>query len=452
MNWQFESDLAGVSWPAIPNYGRAVVLALLHQLEQSQWWSMARIEAEQRRQREALLRHAWETVPFYRELWGSRYEPSARLSADAFARLPLLSRRALLESYEALKSRSIPGGHGTTYESRSSGSTGVPVRILKTDATSLFWNAVTLRDHIWHDRDLTRKLAVIRRKMSGKAPNWGTATAGLVRTGECVMRDVDADVEAHLDWLVKERPGYLLTYPSLAAELAHASLRRGVRLPGLLEVRSLAEGLGANLRGLCREAWGVPVVDMYSAEEVGYIALQCPQHEHYHVQAENLVVEILDERGAPCEPGQVGRVAVTDLHNFAMPLIRYDIGDYAEVGAPCDCGRGLPVLANIAGRVRNMLVTADGKRYWPPLGSRKFNDVAPVLQHQIAQKEYDLLEARLVTARTLDASQEARLREMIVSGMPSGMRVVFRYCESIPRGAGGKFEDFVCEVASAERR
>jgi phenylacetate-CoA ligase len=75
-----------------------------------------------------------------------------------------------------------------------------------------------------------------------------------------------------------------------------------------------------------------------------------------------------------------------------------------------------------------------------------------VVQHQIAQKEFDLIEARLVTARPLDASQEARLRELILAGMPAGMRLVFRYCEAIPRTAGGKFEDFVCEVPSAAAR
>ena len=140
-----------------------------------------------------------------------------------------------------------------------------------------------------------------------------------------------------------------------------------MRLPGLREVRTLGEASTPDLRALCREAWGVPLVDVYSAEEVGYIALQCPEHEHYHVQAESVLVEILDERGAPAPPGETGRVVVTDLHNFAMPLVRYEIGDYAEVGEPCACGRGLPVLRRIVGRVRNMLrdaraASATGRR------------------------------------------------------------------------------------------
>jgi phenylacetate-CoA ligase len=311
----------------------------------------------------------------------------------------------------------------------------------------LFWKALTLREHAWHRRDLGRKLAVIRFGQNGRASNWGAATAGLVQTGECVNRGVDTDAASNLAWLEQEAPAYLLTYPSIAVELARVSIARGVPLPGLLEVRTIAESLPPEARLLCRQAWDVPLSDVYSAEEVGQIALQCPQHEHYHVQAESLIVEVLNERGERCAPGELGRIVVTDLHNFATPLVRYEIGDYGEPGPACSCGRGLPVLSRIAGRVRNMLLTADGRRFWPALNERAFIEVAPVLQHQIAQKEYDLLEARLVTARPLEAAEEERLREMVLAVMPAGMRLVFRYCDSLPRGAGGKFEDFVCEVA-----
>jgi phenylacetate-CoA ligase len=176
----------------------------------------------------------------------------------------------------------------------------------------------------------------------------------LVETGPCLRLDVDGDTNAQLEWLERHDPAYLLTYPSLAAELATLSLERGVKLPGLREVRSLGESLEIGVRHLCKQAWNVPLTDIYSSEEVGYVALQCPDHEHYHVQAENVLVEVLNEKGKPCAPGETGRVVVTDLHNFAMPVIRYDIGDYAEVGEPCPCGRGLPVLRRLVGRASRM--------------------------------------------------------------------------------------------------
>jgi phenylacetate-CoA ligase len=323
------------------------------------------------------------------------------------------------------------------------------VRLLKTGIAALFWRALTLRDHAWHGRDLSRKLAVVRQGASaGTSRDWGSATRGLLATGPCVSRNPASSVAELLEWLINERPAYLLTYPSLLRELARTCLARGIRVPGLLEVRAFGELLDPEVRELCREAFGAPLTDMYSAQEVGYIALQCPGREHYHVQSESLIVEVLDDSGNACRPGEIGRVVVTDLHNFAMPLLRYELGDFAEVGEPCACGRGLPVLKRIVGRVRNTLVTARGERYWPSFGVRRFADIAPVLQHQFVQKGFDLIEARLVVAAPLSADQEQRLAERIVQRLPGGFRVEFAYCERIARGAGGKYEDFVSEVSA----
>jgi phenylacetate-CoA ligase len=449
MSWEFLGATPGSVFPVFPEYSASATLALLLQLESTERLPAARLEAEQARQIAVLARYAWDAVPYYRREWAGRYDPSVPLTLERLRSLPVLTRSALKEHYEALASRTTPAGHGAAVETRSSGSTGAPVRVRATDVTRLFWDAITLRDHAWHRRDLGGKLAVIRRGvLPGSAPSWGKATAGLVRTGEAVMLDVDVDIGSQLDWLERQAPAYLLTYPSLAAELAKESLVRGRRLAGLLQVRTLGESLGPDVRALCREAWGAALVDVYSAEEVGYIALQCPEHEHYHVQAESVLVEILDEGGAPCAPGQAGRVVVTDLHNFATPLIRYELGDYAEFGAPCPCGRGLPVLQRIAGRTRNILLGPDGKRYWPALGSRFLGGIASVRQHQMVQKRRNLVELRLVASATLTADEENALREHVRSRLPAGVELSFVYCADIPRGPSGKFEYFISEVAA----
>ncbi|MGH7124669.1 MAG: hypothetical protein ACREFI_09880, partial [Stellaceae bacterium] len=81
------------------------------------------------------------------------------------------------------------------------------------------------------------------------------------------------------------------------------------------QVRSVVEIVDPALRHICREAWGAEIVDTYSCEEAGYLALQCPQHRHFHVQMESSLVEILDARDRPCAVGETGRVVVTPLHN-----------------------------------------------------------------------------------------------------------------------------------------
>ena len=114
------------------------------------------------------------------------------------------------------------------------------------------------------------------------------------------------DVEAQLDWLVRENPDYLITHASNLAVLAELTLRRGIRLPRLRQARSYSEALRPDLRDLARRAWGVEVADGYSCEEAGYIALQCPQHVHYHIQSESLLVEVLDEAGKPADRARSG--------------------------------------------------------------------------------------------------------------------------------------------------
>jgi phenylacetate-CoA ligase len=304
-----------------------------------------------------------------------------------------------------------------------------------------------LREHQWFQRDLGGKLAAIRQgAQDGEAEGWGPATDAVYRTGRSATLNIRADVDTQLRWLQAQQPDYLLTYPSNVAELAKTSMARRAPIPRLREIRTFGEILPPETRELCRQAWGVPVTDAYSSDEAGYIALQCPRHEHYHIQSESVLVEVLDDVGKPSAPGCTGRVVVTALHNFVMPLVRYELADYAEVGEACPCGRGLPVLRRIVGRVRNMLVAADGKRYWPTFGSAGLAGLAPVLRQQLVQKSLGTIEVRLVTARPLTPEEEARLRDHILMKLALPFEIRFSYHHALPRSAGGKFEDFVSEV------
>ena len=110
---------------------------------------------------------------------------------------------------------------------------------------------------------------------------------------------------------------------------------------------------------------GVTVWETYSCEEIGNIATSCPNGEALHVVAESVLVELLDDDDQPCEEGAIGRVVVTDLHNFATPLVRYDLGDFAQVVPRCPCGRGLPTIGRVVGREANRLRRPDGTYSWP---------------------------------------------------------------------------------------
>jgi phenylacetate-CoA ligase len=276
--------------------------------------------------------------------------------------------------------------------------------------------------------------------------DWGPPENVVYRTGPSALLDIFTDTQSQLEWILRQDAEILLTFPSNALELAALCRTRDVHLPKLRELRLMSEAIDAPSKQLLRETWKVPVTDVYSAQEVGYIAVQCPEHDHYHVQAESVYVEVIDDEGQACSPGEVGRVVVTPLHNFAMPLIRYEIGDYAEVGGPCSCGRGLPVLTRVMGRVRNMVTLPNGERRWPNLAGPFYRDIAPVVQHQIVQHDLERVEARLVVERSLSSAEEASLRTLIVGRLGHDFQVSISYPERIQRSRTGKFEEFVSRV------
>ena len=443
---EVRSVVAGIEWPAIGSDAAAHLQALLFQMERSQWLPPEQLRARQLGQMKHLLRHARDTVPHYAAFL--RDLDVDGLDWAAFGTLPLLSRKALQGGFESLKSGAPLPGHGAVVEGQSSGSTGMPVRFLQTAVTQLFWNALTLREHLWQERDFSGKLAAIRIKVQeGRWPDWGLPAAALFRTGPGATLNVRTDVEKQLDWLVREDPDYLITHASNLQALAELSLRRGIRLPRLRQARTYSEALRPDLRETVRAAWGVDVADGYSCEEAGNIALQCPRHEHYHIQSENLLVEILDEAGLPCAPGETGRVVITTLHNFAMPLIRYELGDYAEVGEPCECGRGLPVLTRILGRRRNMVVLPDGRRHWPSMPSTMWHAVAPIEQFQVTQTGIGSLEVKYVMGRPLSQEEIAGLEQALAERFSHAFDIVWQRVDAIERGQGGKYEDFISLLA-----
>ncbi|NHZ35569.1 phenylacetate--CoA ligase family protein [Massilia rubra] len=448
--WRLKSDLAGIAWPAVPDVRGGLVCSLLRQMESEQWLAPHEIAARQSVQLAQIVRHAARSVPWYRAHWPpglvAQWSEGAPVRADDFARLPCLSRRELQAQFDQLQSGAVPSEHGPLADGSSSGSTGTPVRFRKTYLNQLIWEALTLRDHAWHSRDLLQTLCIIRRGEAAEADNWGMATR-MFHTGPAHLCPVSVDVEAQLAWLVQRAPGYLLTYPSLALQLATLALEQGVRLPSLREVRTFGEPLDAHVRQACHEAWGVPVNDTYSSEEFGYLAIRCPHSGHYHVQSENVLLEVLDDDGNPCAPGACGRVVVSGLLNFAMPLIRYELGDMAEAGPPCPCGRGLPVLTRILGRTRNMLVTADARRYWPTFGFRD-SGATGIVQRQVVQTAPDQVQIRYVSADALSPDQEASLAAQVAQRLPPGMRVDALRVAEIARSASGKFEEFISLVAA----
>jgi len=448
-----QSSIDGIAWPPLAGGEAAYLGALMFQLEQSQWLPADAIAARQHRQLVATAAHAEAHSPHFRSrMQAAGLRPEQFSTMDGLRRLPVMRRRDVQAAGEALFCTQIPRAHAPVAESSTSGSSGEPVVVRRTAISKLLWLAMTLREHLWQRRDFHGRLAVIRNDyLHGDQvnwPSWGPPASLLFETGSSHALAVRTGVARQFEWLQSVNPDYLLVYPSNLAALLGQFERRGLNLPRLRQIRTINETLAPEVRESARRILGADIADTYSSAEVGVIAVQCPESGLYHVMAEALIVELLNERDEACMPGEIGRVVVTDLHNFATPLIRYDLGDYAEKADSCPCGRGLSVFKRIAGRRRNMVRLPDGRSLWPAIGGLAYSEIAPIRQFQFVQRERDTIEVRLVSAAALMADQERRIGDLIREALDFPFKLQFRYFqEELPRGPGGKFEEFICELA-----
>jgi phenylacetate-CoA ligase len=264
----------------------------------------------------------------------------------------------------------------------------------------------------------------------------------IIETGRSHVLGIDADFGRQRSWLEAINPDYFLSTASNLETLA-AALDAPPRLPALRAIQSFGETLTEEMRQRAEAVFGVPVWDMYSCQEAGYLASQCPTRSGYHVHAENVILEVVDAEGIPCAPGQVGQVLITTLLNYANPLIRYSIGDEAVAGAPCACGRGLPTLVRVLGKERPLFrLPAGGVKNTSTLAS-SISKIAGVQQFQFEQRAPDDILLRLVPSPGWGRDSVAEVAGVVGQFFESRVRLNIEMCARIPPTRAGKVQSFV---------
>ena len=375
---------------------RTQVLGILERLQQRTRLSRAEQERLQLVDLRSTLTHARQ----YSRYWSEVIDPQllredAGLSPrEILQRLPILTRSILAAQPDALRALAPTMHEDDLGLTKTSGSTNEPVKVtIYLPLYQPVFDAFTLLDWVWHRRRVNAKVAMFRRvvKDSDEAP----AAVPLSYLGNFppgVTRDLMAmDASDIVETIRTAEPDYLLLNPlsaELAARYAIAHDIDDVRVGQLI---TLGDRIDQNFRSLIRRAFGAETKDRYSSEEVGYIALQCPDHDWYHVVEPAVIVEIVDDDGQPCAVGQPGRVLVTSMINPAMPMIRYELGDLAEWGPDCDCGITWPVIHEIHGRLRRYITSPSGQPVYATFIDAPFAEMDGLLEFRVVLHSDGLL-------------------------------------------------------------
>jgi phenylacetate-CoA ligase len=172
------------------------------------------------------------------------------------------------------------------------------------------------------------------------------------------------------------------------------------------------------------------------------IAMECPEHEGLHLSSENLLVEIIGEDGQPVAPGEQGEIVVTDLHNYAMPLIRYRIGDLAiqaPENATCKCGRGLPMISDVSGRILDMIKLADGNEIPGEFFVRFIGNKPGVVQYRVVQETLNVINVELVVNQLFNDAILNNMENDLRAVLGHQLTINIHFMEQLELTPSGKF-------------
>jgi phenylacetate-CoA ligase len=339
----------------------------LRRLQALQWRTPAELEARAAHTLRVLLAHARARVPYYRDLLRrAGVTPEDVRTVEDLAGLPVTTRDDLRAALPAgAVAADLPASRRLA--ARTSGSTGQPLEFYldRTDADIRRGSYLFFREWAGAPPWYTRVLVAIPSFVPPhyRPPSWLTWGRRLL-LGERVEH-LHTDrlalplVHARVRQLARGRPYFLYGPPSYLAHLGSLLLEAGDRLPrSPTVVITCGETLTAVDASTIERAFGCRVVSHYSTLEVLYLGQTCPDEPSVlHTNAERAIVRVVRPDGRAAAPGELGRVVVTDLANFVMPFINYDLGDLAVTGPPCRCGRGLPTLTRLEGRVSELIRT-----------------------------------------------------------------------------------------------
>ena len=409
------------------------------QYERFQYSTKETINLYQIENLKKLLRHAYTKSDYYRELYD---EHGVNLSSihtlEDIKKLPYLTKNDLVKRYGQIATSSVSP---LTSKKTTGGSTGQVVTLLKNSAALARERAATWRSYKWAGVEMGDQQARFwgapihnRRRIKYKIIDF------IANRNRFSAFDISEQrLETFYRQLVKLKPSYLYGYVSIIEIFSQYINDHNYILPSSVKCAiTTSEVLTKKSRRVIEDSLNIKVFNEYGCGEVGSIAHECECGE-MHLMEDNLIVEIV----AGDKESGAGEIVVTDLFNYATPLIRYKLGDYASIPrVNCSCGRSLRTIGNIHGRAYDCIYTKRGNIYHPEIIMYIFEDikdnVGGIDQFQVIQESIESLCIRIVKADDYSLDMEKYIDKEIKARLDTNISTRYEYVDEIQREASGK--------------
>jgi phenylacetate-CoA ligase len=413
----------------------------LHELEASQWWPRARLEAYRLDRLRSLLGGAFRHVAYYHSAFDhARFDPATLRSVADLANVPFLTKALIRANSDALKADDAPA----LRRYNTGGSSGEPlVFYIGKDRVShdvaAKWRATR-----WWGVDIGDPEIVLWGSPIelGAQDRMRSLRDRLLRTKLLPAFDMsDRNLDRFIAEIRARRPRMIFGYPSALAKVAAQAKARAQRLDdlGIRVAFVTSEMLYAHQRESIAAAFGCKVANGYGGRDAGFIAHECPQGG-LHISAEDVIVEIVGPGGNVLPDGEPGEIVITHLATSDFPFIRYRTGDVGVLArGACACGRGLPLLEAIQGRSTDFVIAADGTVMHGLALIYVLRDLPGIASFKIVQESRHRVRVQIVPAPELLPTIEARIREGFRARLGPGVEVDVERVEAIESDRSGKF-------------
>ncbi|RAP38808.1 capsular biosynthesis protein, partial [Candidatus Marinamargulisbacteria bacterium SCGC AAA071-K20] len=417
------------------------------ELEKSQWLKNKEVINLQEKKLRQLINHAYHHVPYYRQVMDKKgIRPSDIKTIQDLQKLPLLSKKEINNN---LYFDLFSDNHNKKKVKRitTSGSTGSPfICFVDRYQLEMRW-AATLRGHqmtgcnfadkqvrLWHQTIGLSFSQRFKEKIDAFL-----SRRKFIPVFELNINNIRAMLKTIKNYKPKLVDGYAEAFNLIAQFMSDTKVDT-VNVPSIL---SSAQYLPPETRSKIEEQLNSSVFDKYGSREFSGIAYECEQHNGLHIVAENYIVEIL-KNGKPVKPGELGEVVITDLNNFCQPFVRYCIGDLAvaeDINKKCACGRGLPLIKNIQGRVQSIIVGSNGRYIPGTFFSHLFKDYSYLVQqYKIEQIIKDEINLSVVKGLRFESKKFDELLSQLYKYLGEDTKINCKYVEKINLTKVGKHQ------------
>jgi len=437
---------------------RGSALKCKRQLESWQWKDASEVASHQQKKLASLIRHAYQHVPYYRGVLieSGVIAESGVISLERFSSIPLLDKKIIKAEFERMKSDDLH--ERSWFVESSGGSTGMPIDIVQ-DRGFLDWSdAVKIMGDEWSGLEMGKRRAYV----------WGSVRDTLVgretlrtQVGRWLRNELWLNSfrmsEERMEKFVRQindyKPVQIIAFAENLYDLANFIEAKGLDAFSPKAVMTSAGVLYPHMRDKIQQVFRAPVFNRYGSREVGDIAFECDHHNGLHISSFTHFVEILREDGTPAEPGEYGEVVITLLTNYAMPLIRYRIGDLGVMSNEvCTCGRGMPLLKDIIGRTTDIFINCRGDRIDGRMFIRMLMLKPFIKKFQVVQEHTDKIRIRIEPHEEsadyykLYADELEELNRDTIAIMGGRCEVAFEFTDHIEATDSGKFRFTISKV------